>query len=181
MPSSLHSPGSASSLNSPKPAGSPNGASLGQHSTSALILVHDVDDDEIEAAFSDGEESEESLGADEVVGPAKVDVGLAPSVVFGYFLSPCLKLGAMLVLSSQSPVRLSLPAVLVFSLLSAFSRQIWFLLARYTRKSDIGDLAAEAFLSRHGHDSLRSVVQVGARFLSSVQRVLLATVYMKGI
>lgn len=169
---------SASSLNSPGDS-RPNGASLGQHSTSALILVHDTDHEEDGYGLSD-EEDEEDMVAEEVSGPASTELMLSPSVVFGYLLSPCLKLGAMLVLSSQAPVSVSLPSVLVFSLLSAFSRQIWFLLARYTRKSDIGDIFAEAFLSRYGHDNLRALVKGGSRCLSSAQRVLLATVYMKG-
>lgn len=181
MSSTPYSPlDSDSTLSSPGENPQNGVPSLGQHSTSALILVHDPDLEENIHGLSE-DDYDEDLDDGGLTNSTAMDLSLSPSVIFGYFLSPCLKLGAMLVLSSQAPLKVSLPAVLVFSVLSAFSRQIWFLLARYTRKSEVGDMLTEAFFSRHGHDRSKRFVKAGSWFLSNVQRLLLSTVYMKGI
>ncbi|THH05497.1 hypothetical protein EW145_g4752 [Phellinidium pouzarii] len=170
-PTSRLSSDSSSSLSSNNHFARP---SLGQHSTSALILVHDSEENSNTFAFSDDEDEDPRT---EISLP---DVVLAPSLVFGYLLSPCLKLGAMLILSSQSPLKVSLPALLVFSFLSVFSRQIWFLLARYTRKSEVGDIVAEAIIIGREKDGRRTFIRAVTRCGSGIVRVLLATVYLKG-
>ena len=104
---------------------------------------------------------------------------LPPSVVFGYFLSPCLKLGAMLVLSSQASLKVSVPALAVFSFLSIFSRQIWFLLARYVKKSDVGDIVAEAVARGRRKAEVRSFTRTVSRIASGLVRLLLATLYLR--
>ncbi|KAI5121070.1 hypothetical protein M0805_008584 [Coniferiporia weirii] len=171
-PSRLSSDSASSRSSHSRPSRLP---SFGSRSTSALILVHDREEGDDPCAFEDDEDidspSEES---------SPPEVVLSPSLVFGYFLSPCLKLGAMLILSSQAPLKVSLPALLVFFFLSAFSRQIWFLLARYTRKSDVGDIVAEAVVGGHGKGGRKSFVKSVSRFGSATARMLLATVYMKG-
>lgn len=141
-------------------------------STTALILVNDGDQEDNSFAIADDEEeipdSVSTQGDD-----------LSPSVAFGYFLSPHLKLGSMLILSSQAPLKLSIPALLVFAFLSAFSRQIWFLLARYVRP-DLNEIVAEALTQGRGRERQRSITKGVTRFLSAVMRILLATVYLKG-
>ena len=149
--------------------------STGHRSTTALILVHDNEEDSDENSF-DFSDEEDVIGHNEAIG-----LILTPSLVFGYFLSPCLKLGAMLILSSQAAVKVSLPALLVFAFLSVFARQIWFLMARYTRRTDVGDIVAEAFGRRRNQDSrFKSTVKIFARFCSGLVKMLLSVVYFKG-
>lgn len=148
-----------------------------QRSTSALILVHDneegSDDDN---SFEFSEEDDAFDKSDE---PGLI---LTPSLVFNYFLSPCLKLGAMLILSSQASLKISLPALLIFAFLSVFARQIWFLMARYTRRTDVGDIVAEAFGRRRNQASrFKSTVRTVSRFFSGLVRMLLSVVYLKGM
>ncbi|KAH8114703.1 hypothetical protein DFH11DRAFT_1764888, partial [Phellopilus nigrolimitatus] len=164
---------SASSLSSDSRS-SRRSPGLGLRSTSALILVHERDDEDNAFAFSD--EDSESLVEDN----SPPELIIPPSIAFGYFLAPCLKLGAMLILSSQAPLKISLPALLVFSFLSVFSRQVWFLLARYVRKSDVADIVAEAVSRNRDKDRLKSFVRSATRFGSGTVRILLATVYIKG-
>lgn len=146
-------------------------SSSSDQSTSALIRVHGPQDED-SFEFSDGDDQHEDNSTPEVI--------LSPSHVFGYILSPYLKLGAMLILSSQSPLKGSLPALFVFAFLAAFSRQIWFLLARYVGKTDIGDIVAEAVARGHGKEGVRTIAKSSARILAGVERILLATVYLKG-
>ena len=171
--SAAHSPnGSRDSLLSGE---SDESGSSGRRSTSALILVHDNEEGSDDSSFDFSEEDETFDKHDET------GLILTPSLVFNYFLSPCLKLGAMLILSSQAAVKVSLPALLVFAFLSVFARQIWFLMARYTRRTDVGDIVAEAFGRRRNQASrFKSVVRIVARFFSGLVRMLLSVVYFKG-
>lgn len=174
-------PGSLEMAPSPQRSSSDSDSSvrrnvLGEHSTSALILVHDEEiDDAISVTYSDEDEDGEIHLID-----TSPELVLSPSIVFGYFLSPCLKLGAMLILSSQTPLKMSLPTLLIFSFLSVFARQIWFLLARYLRKSDVGDIVAEALAKGRNMEGRRSAIKSFTRSGSAVVRTLLCTVYLKG-
>ncbi|KAL5524570.1 hypothetical protein ACEPAF_9710 [Sanghuangporus sanghuang] len=150
---------------------SPSSSNLSDHSTSALILVHESEDEEQSFVIADGEDIPEDVST-----PGD---DLSPSVAFGYFLSPHLKLGSMLVLSSQAPLKLSIPVLLVFAFLSAFSRQIWFLSARYIRP-DLNEIVAEAVARGRGKERQRSIAKALSCVLSAVMRILLATVYLKG-
>lgn len=145
---------------------------LGSRSTSALILVRNSEETNRSYTFSDDGESQDGA----LTYP---ELRLAPSVVFGYFLSPCLKLGAMLVLSSQASIKVSLPALAIFSFLSIFSRQIWFLLARYVKKSEVGDIVAEAIAGGRGKVMVRVSIRAVSRIASGLIRLLLATLYLK--
>ena len=140
--------------------------------TAALIRVHDSQDDD-SFDFSEGEDLQGNNSTPTVI--------LTPSHVFVYILSPYLKLGTMLVLSSQAPLKVSLPALAVFATLSAFSRQIWFLLARYVGKADVGDVIAEALAKGRRKERLKALVKSVAHVFAGVERLLLATVYLKGM
>ncbi|KAL5501545.1 hypothetical protein ACEPAH_8805 [Sanghuangporus vaninii] len=150
---------------------SPSSSNLSDRSTSALIPVHESEDEEQSFVIADEEDIPEDVST-----PGD---DLSPSVAFGYFLSPHLKLGSMLVLSSQAQLKLSLPVLFVFAFLSAFSRQIWFLLARYIRP-DLNEIVAEAVARGRGKERQRSIAKFLTSVLSAVMRILLATVYLKG-
>lgn len=146
-------------------------------STSALVLVHDEEDGGV-GSFSDDEDGGES--PTHMVDTRTVpEFALPPSVVFGYFLSPCLKLGAMLILSSQTELKISLPALFIFSFLSVFARQIWFLLARYTRKNKLEDIMLAAFARDRSWERTRSTMKAVTRFGSGAVRLLVSVMYLK--
>jgi len=150
---------------------------FGEHSTSTLVLVHEGDNEASPLTYSDDDEEEGDVAFDI---DDNTEQALPSAVVFGYFLAPCLKLGAMLTLSSHAPLKTSAPSLVLFALLSAFSRQIWFLLARYVRKPDAGTMAVQAFVRGQRKVSMRVVVRNVSRAFSSVTRLLLSAVYLRG-
>lgn len=173
LPGAIMSPRSSSeSTSSRSSSRSSDSEPSGLNSTSALILVRNSEEVDRSYALSDDEEYQEE-------GFKQSELVLPPSVVFGYFLSPCLKLGAMLVLSSQASLKVSVPALAVFSFLSIFSRQIWFLLARYVKKSDVGDIVAEAVARGRRKAEVRSFTRTVSRIASGLVRLLLATLYLR--
>lgn len=160
------------------PHSSSNGINS-EASTSALILVHSDED----ASF----QLEEEISADEASDDEDFFFGrsqseaLSPIAAFAYLLGPYLKLGAMLLPNTLLPLRLGLPALLVFAVLSVFARQIWYMLARYLRKGDMEDVIVSVFSKERRseqwvRDMLRMFVGVGTGSL----RVLLATIYFRG-
>lgn len=151
---------------------------FGEHSTSTLVLVHDEDDNEANPLTFSDEEDDEGMAFD--AGNNDDEQALPSTVVFGYFLSPCLKLGAMLTLSSQAPLKISIPSLVLFALLSAFSRQIWFLLARYVRKPDAGTMSIQAFARGQRKESVRATLRNISWSFSSAIRLLLSAVYLRG-
>lgn len=149
---------------------------FGEHSTSTLVLVHEDDGETNPLTYSD-EDDDEDMAFD---ANDNDEQALPSVVVFGYFLSPCLKLGAMLTLSSQAPLKISVPSLVLFALLSAFSRQIWFLLARYVRKPDAGTMSIQAFARAQKKVSVRVSLRNVSRTFSSAVRLLLSAVYLRG-
>lgn len=179
-PSTQQSP--RSSLDSPSsPVHRDEGINtLGERSTSTLVLVHDaqepLDDEDYEPlSFANEAEHTNVVENDESDATA-----LAPSVVFGHLLAPSLKLGAMLILSGQADLKVSIPSLVLFALLSAFARQIWFLLARYVRRPDVGSMVSEAFARGPRREGTRQLLRAISNFGSSVTRLLLSAVYLRG-
>jgi len=153
---------------------------FGERSTSSLVLVHnenDASDDEEEPLIYGGEadDAENFIENDDSDATA-----LAAPVVFGHILAPSLKLGAMLILSSQAALKVTVPSLIVLALLSAFARQIWFLLARYVRSPDVGTIVSEAFARGPRREGTRRMLRVVSRAGSAVMRLLLAVVYLRG-
>ena len=158
----------------------PSRTSLGQHSTSALVLVPNDDDDELSLSFSDDEDQDE--GEMLVREHTAHEPALPTSVVFTYLLAPCLKLGAILILCSQASLKFLLFSLVTFALLAIFARQIWFLLTRYVRKSDLGDIVADAVAKGRGtkKEKVRNFIKSATHFLGIFLRLLLVIVYLRG-
>jgi hypothetical protein len=70
---------------------------------------------------------------------------LSSSVVFILLLAPCLKLGAMSLATNPFPYGIA--SVLVFGVLSFFSRQLLYLLSRYLRTGELGEHLASFALA----------------------------------
>lgn len=149
------------------------------HSTSVLILVPDTEDQDDSNSFPFSDDDEESPFLPEATKTLSA-TPLPPHIIFLYLLSPCLKLGAMLVPNRALPLKLAIPSLMLFSLLSAFASQIWFMLARYVRKTDLADIISEALAPGRGQEERRKIIGALVRSGNALLRVLLATVYLRG-
>src|ERR1700722_113960 len=124
---------------SPLSSGSPSPVLSPIDASSPLILLSDTEDS-TDRFFDFSSDSED----DQVFDPPfdsrrPIIPPLQPSVVFLYLLAPYLKFGAMyLPNESDLSIRHMVPALGVFSILSASSRHILYLLARYLLKTDLG-------------------------------------------
>jgi len=104
---------------------------------------------------------------------------MPPSLVFLYLLSPYLKLGAMLLPYTQLPLKYGIPPLFIFAILSAFARQIWYMLARYMRSADLEDIILDAFARGRAKESLRSWLRTLLRGGTGMLQVLLAVIYLR--
>ncbi|KAG2057878.1 hypothetical protein BDR06DRAFT_908126 [Suillus hirtellus] len=109
-------------------------------STSALVLLPSQDEED-SFEFSSDEEHEEHDPQLEI---AKLAIPPLPAAaVFLYLLAPYLRLGAMLVPNGITSLKFGLVNLFVAAALSVFSRNLWFLLARYLRKTTAEDIFLE--------------------------------------
>ncbi|KIK69683.1 hypothetical protein GYMLUDRAFT_236179 [Collybiopsis luxurians FD-317 M1] len=103
--------------------------------------------------------------------------------VFLYLFSPYLKLGAILLPNADMPLKLSLPAMLLFVTLAAFARQIWYMLSRYLRKADLQDILVDTFSKSRGsrkvRERMRQLVRTIVRVSTGIFRLFLATTYLR--
>jgi hypothetical protein len=154
-------------------------------SSAALILVHDEEEernpfDIDDADEDDGDDDDDGIPS-QFIDLRKASIPpLRPSLVLLYLLSPYLKLGAMFLLNTELPIQQGLPPLLAFALLSAFSRQLWFMLGRYIRRLDMEDVILDAFArgrdKERRREFLRSIIRAGTGAL----RVLISAVYLRG-
>ncbi|KAK0487612.1 hypothetical protein IW261DRAFT_1548553 [Armillaria novae-zelandiae] len=142
-------------------------------SSSALILVHDDDDN---TRYDDDDDTDAPF---EIGRPFSQP--LDPSVVLLYLLSPFLKLGATLLPYTKLPLRVGLPVLFFFAVLAAFTRRLWYMLARYTRKGDVEDIVLDCFARGRGRgkERLRSVLRSVVRGGTGALRVGLAAFYIR--
>ncbi|KAJ6621795.1 hypothetical protein B0H10DRAFT_2162884 [Mycena sp. CBHHK59/15] len=147
------------------------------NSSTSLILVHD--DDEPSTPFDFSDEDEDAPESPEFEIRRPFSPPMAPSVVFLYLLAPYLKLGAMFLPNTQLPLKYGIPSLLVFAVLSAFSRQIWYMLARYMRKADLEDIVLDAFARGRGKEHQRSFLRALVRGGTGSLRVLLSGIYLR--
>lgn len=169
---------STSSVSSSGSSRSSSPVLSGLDSSSALILVHDQEDDNSPFDFDSDDDDEDNSPQFDVRRASNPP--LDPSLVFLYLLVPYLKLGAMFLPHTELPLKYSLPPLLVFAGLSAFSRQIWYMLARYLRTADLEDVILDSFARGRGKERRRSILRGIVRSGTGGLRVLLATVYLRG-
>ncbi|KAJ8080323.1 hypothetical protein AAF712_015101 [Marasmius tenuissimus] len=139
---------------------------------SHLVLLHDASDEEDNGfGFEDSEEDLSQL-------PVSSALPLAPSLIFLHLLSPFLKLGTLLLPNTGLSLKYGLPALFLFAVLSAFARQIWYMLSRYVRKDDLVDVIVDVFARGRGkrrRKLLKTIIQTGSGLL----RVLLSVLYIR--
>lgn len=148
------------------------------NSSTSLILVHD--DEEPSSPFDFPEDDEDVPESPDFEIRRPFSPPMAPSLVFLYLLSPYLKLGALFLPNTQLPLKYGIPPLLVFAVLSAFARQIWYMLARYMRKADLEDIILDAFARGRGKERQRGWLRAVVRGGTGTLRVLLAFIYLRG-
>ena len=113
------------------------------NSDAPLILSFSPDNDhEPLPDVSDDDEDEDQL-YDHSRSPSRSSLpALSTSAVFVFLMAPCLKLGAISLANNNSnfPFQFGIASVVVFGLLSLFSRQLLYLLSRYLRKGELGEI-----------------------------------------
>ncbi|KAI0647838.1 hypothetical protein C8Q79DRAFT_1008244 [Trametes meyenii] len=153
----------------------------GFDSSAALILVPDAEETPASTSFdfsSDDEAEEQSDLALERLRSSPIPP-LSSLSVFLYLLAPYLKLGAFIVPEAGLQSKVGLFAVLVFAALSAFTRQIWYMLARYVRRSDLEEIVLETFARGRGKERRRAVLRQLIRLAVGSLRVLTAALYLR--
>ncbi|KAJ7816932.1 hypothetical protein B0H14DRAFT_1390814 [Mycena olivaceomarginata] len=147
------------------------------NSSTSLILVHD--DEEPSSPFDFPEDDEDVPESPDFEIRRPFSPPMAPSLVFLYLLSPYLKLGALFLPNTQLPLKYGIPPLLVFAVLSAFARQIWYMLARYMRKADLEDIILDAFARGRGKERQRGWLRAIVRGGTGTLRALLAFIYLR--
>lgn len=144
-----------------------------------LVLVNDVDSPNEELDFSSDDEMSDhfSAGFDRLNSSAIPP--LPPTLVFLYLSVPYLKSGPIFLAFCDAPLSHTIPTLLVCALFAALTRQLWYLLARYLRKTDTEDVILDILARGVGKERtrfhLRTIVRVG----TSALRILLASVYLR--
>ena len=162
-------------LDSPPPPSAPTGAS------SRLILLADTDDGDPFQEYTtdeedDNENNDAQLGTNQLPVPP-----LSSAVVFLYLLSPYLRLGAIYASDiGSAPLAYGLPGLVVAATLSAFCRQIWFLLGRYVRKSSTEDILVHMIARRRRRVSNHGWAAYTFTIFGGLFRILLAAMYLRG-
>ncbi|KAI0373665.1 hypothetical protein BV20DRAFT_962228 [Pilatotrama ljubarskyi] len=153
----------------------------GFDSSAALILVPDAEETPNSTSFdfsSDDETEEESDLQLERLRNSPIPP-LSSLSVFLYLLAPYLKLGALLVPEAGLSKKGGVLTVVVFAALSAFTRHIWYMLARYVRRSDLEEIVLETFARGRGNERRRAVLRQLVRLSVGSLRVLVAALYLR--
>jgi hypothetical protein len=176
-------PDSAGSLSPDSLAPSP--ASAGALSPgAALVLMHDdaeLTPDSPYFEFSDEDEDDaDTLHPYLERVRASAVPPLSPALVFLYMVAPAARLGALLVPADGLPLKISIPLLVFFGVLSGFARQIWYMLARYVGKADMEEILVDTFARGRGREEMRQVLRRVVKGFTGVWRVLLAAIYLRG-
>ena len=150
-------------------------------STSRLILLPDTDDrDPLQDYTTDDEDDSEDSDPQQAIYQQPI-LPLTRSVVFLYLLSPYLRLGAIYTLGiGNASLTYGVSGLVVAASLSAFCRQIWFLLGRYLRKSSTEDILIHIFARRHRRGPKHGSARYTVTIISGLFRLLIAAMYLRG-
>ncbi|KAF9496532.1 hypothetical protein BDN71DRAFT_1588910 [Pleurotus eryngii] len=142
-------------------------------SSTALILVHDEDDDlSNNSPIEDAEDGQQF----EVTSRSSM-ASLRPSVVLLYLLSPLLKFGAMMLPNIGPPIKYTVLSIFVFATATALAQQLWYMLSRHLRKYTVEDIVPEVFARGRGKERTREQWRRLSRFCAGAVRLLLCILY----
>ena len=145
-----------------------------------LVLVNEVDSPNEELDFSSDDEMSDVFSARLDRLNSSAIPPLTPTLVFLYLFVPYLKSGPMFLALSDAPLSHTVPTLLVCALFAALTRQLWYLLARYLRKTDTEDVILDILARGVGKERTRFILRTIVRVGTSALRILLASVYLRG-
>jgi hypothetical protein len=152
---------------------------LNPQSSPELVLVNDTDSPNEELDFS----SDDGLSDEVTAQPERYSASippLSPTLVLLYLSVPYLKLGPIFLLTSVTPLSQSIPSLLFCATFAAFTRQLWYLLARYLRKTDTEDVLLDVFARGSDKARRRLLLRIMVRVGTFIKRVLLASLSLRG-
>ncbi|KAF8551696.1 hypothetical protein OG21DRAFT_1444759 [Imleria badia] len=140
-----------------------------------LVLLPDTDEpDPFDEYTTDDEDDNEHND------PQPPIPQLSRSVIFLYLLAPYLRLGAIYAFDiGGTSLTYGLAGLVVAASLSAFCRQIWFLLGRYLRKSSTEDILVHILARRHRRVSKHGWARYTFTIISGLFKLLLAAMYLR--
>lgn len=146
-------------------------------SSPELVLVNDVDNPNEELDFSSDDE-------DFAAQPDRVNTSvippLSPTLILLYLSIPYLKLGPIFLPTSDIPLSQSIPTLLICASFALFTRELWYLLARYLREMDIEAVVLDVFARGSNKARTRLLLRATVRVGTLTMRVLLASVSLRG-
>ena len=160
----------------------PSSPLIGPQPSPELVYVNDADFPNAELDFSSDDELPDDFAGQTDRFNASIIPPLSPKLVLLYLSIPYLKLGPMFLPTSDTPLSQSIPTLLICAAFAAFTRELWYLLARYLRKMDIEEVVLDVFARGSGPDKTRTrlLLRVIVRVGTFVMRVLLASVSLRG-
>ncbi|KAG2155916.1 uncharacterized protein EDB93DRAFT_1262730 [Suillus bovinus] len=157
---------------------SPTDSIFVRDSSSALVLLPSQDEED-SFEFSSDEEHDDHDPQLEI---AKLAIPPLPAAtVFLYLLAPYLRLGAILLPSGITSLKFGLVNFFVAAALSAFSRNLWFLLARYLRKNTAEDIFLEVIAKGISRAKRRRSERIRRLLLciTGSLRILITSMYLR--
>ncbi|KAI9465521.1 hypothetical protein BJY52DRAFT_1202271 [Lactarius psammicola] len=144
-----------------------------------LVLVNEVDSPNEELDFSSDDEMSDDFSARLDRLNASAIPPLSPTLVLLYLSVPYLKSGPMFLAFSDAPLSHTIPTLIACALFAALTRQMWYLLARYLRKTETEDVILDILARGVGKARTRSFLRIIVRVGTSALRILLASVYLR--
>ena len=144
------------------------------------VHVDDADSPNAELDFSSDDELPDDFAAQPDRFNASIIPPLSPTLVLLYLSIPYLKLGPMFLPTSDTPLSQSIPTLLICAAFATFTRELWYMLARYLRKMDIEEVVLDVFARGSDKTLTKLLLRVIVRVGTFVMRVLLASVSLRG-
>jgi hypothetical protein len=158
----------------------PSAPLINPQSSPELVLVNDTDSPNEGLEFS----SDDGLSDEVTAQPDRFSTSaippLSPTLVLLYLTVPYLKLGPIFLLTSVAPLSQSIPTLLLCATFAAFTRELWYLLARYLRKMDTEDVILDVFARGPDQARTRLLLRIIGRMGTFVKRVSLASLPLRG-
>jgi len=143
------------------------------------VLLPNQDDQDL-SDFSNDDEQEGYEPQPDII---KLPIHPLPAhAIFLYLLAPYLRVGAFLAANNTVPLKFGLSSLFLAAALSTFSRNIWFHLARYLRKSTVEDVLLEMFPKSTGRakHKKREIIRYLFLCVTGLLRILTASMYLRG-
>ncbi|KAF8501023.1 hypothetical protein F5888DRAFT_1678280 [Russula emetica] len=157
----------------------PSSPLIGTQPSPELVHVTDADFPNEELDFSSDDELPDDFAAQPDRLNASIIPPLSPTLVLLYLSIPYLKLGPMFLPTSDTPLSHTIPTLLICAAFATFTRELWYLLARYLRKMDIEEVVLDVFARGSDKTGTRLLLRVIVRVGTFVMRVLLASVSLR--